>query len=130
MAKLEINLVVADPARSKDFYTALGCTFRPLSPDPDDIQAWMAVDGPLPVTVHSVEFARWWDTTGPTVAPGATVIDVTVAPDEAHRMLDAVPAHGGEIVQPLRNMPWRQAYAIVTDPDGYRWGVKTEELDA
>ncbi|RII19629.1 Glyoxalase-like domain protein [Streptomyces sp. YIM 130001] len=126
MTELEINLVVADPERSRAFYTALGCSLRPISRDPDDVQAWMAVDGPLPVTVHSVEFARWWDTTGPSVSPGSTVVDVTVDRTTAHRILDAVPAYGGEVVQPLRNMPWRQAYAILTDPDGYRWGVKTD----
>ncbi len=133
MIALVINLVVSDLERSRAFYAALGCEFRPIRSAgsaenltaSDDVLAWMGIEG-LPVTVHRQDFAQWWNTTGAMVSPGSAVIDMTVDRDAALALLDAVPEHGGEVLQPWRDMAWGQAYAIFADPDGYRWGIKTD----
>lgn len=127
VAVSEINLVVSDLGRSRAFYAALGCRIRPISTsEGEDAVAWMAMDGFAPVSIHSIDFANWWDRSGPTPNAGSTTIDVTFDdPDDADELLRAASDAGATTISPLRNMPWGQAYGIFADPDGYRWGVKT-----
>ncbi len=125
----EINLVVRDLERSREFYEELGCALRPVTDQAGDINtAWLTDHaGPMPVSLHSEEFAAWWDRSEPRPEPGSTTIDITLAmPAEADALLDSVQRMGGRVIAPPRNMPWGQCYAIFVDPDGYRWGVKTE----
>ena len=123
----EINLVVGDLAASHRFYTLLGWTMRAITlPGDDRPQAWLTVSGPAPVTLHSQSFASWWDTTGPQPSAGSTTIDLTFDDqDLADRFLLGASEAGGTVVVEPRDMPWGQRYAIVADPDGYRWGLKS-----
>lgn len=124
----EINLVVRDLERSRAFYEGIGCALRPVNDQAGDTNtAWLTDhEGPMPVSLHSEEFAAWWDQSAPRVEPGSTTIDITLAtPADADAMLDSVQRSGGRVIAPARNMPWGQSYAIFVDPDGYRWGVKT-----
>lgn len=126
MKLTEINLVVEDLERSRAFYAALGCALRPVSDAGDETQAWLSAGGPVPVALHSTEFAAWWDPSEPPVAPGSTTIDLTLgSAGEADAVLAAVQQAGGQVIAAARSMPWGQQYAIFADPDGYRWGIKS-----
>lgn len=128
----QINLVVGDLERSRAFYAALGCRLRPITiPDDEAPRAWVAASGFAPIAIHTAEFAAWWDSSAPAVNAGSTTIDVTFdAHSDAAQLIEAARANGGRVVQELTDMPWGQFYAIFTDPDGYRWGVKTTPSEA
>ncbi|GAB3747995.1 VOC family protein [Microlunatus parietis] len=122
----EINLVVEDLARSHAFYAALGCTLRQVSESSEETSAWLTAGGPIPVSLHSREFAAWWDASAPPVAPGSATIDLTVdSAEEAEAVLAKAEQAGGRVIAAARPMPWGQQYAIFADPDGYRWGIKS-----
>jgi catechol 2,3-dioxygenase-like lactoylglutathione lyase family enzyme len=131
MAVTEINLVVSDLDRSKDFYEALGWTFRAITlPGVKTAVAWLTVEGLAPVTIHTVEFAAWWDPSGPAATPGSTTIDVELdSPGALDRFVVRAAESGATVTAEPRDMPWGQRYAIVADPDGYRWGLKSEPAD-
>ncbi|PAT31015.1 hypothetical protein CLI92_13690 [Vandammella animalimorsus] len=128
----QINLVVDDLERSRVFYAALGCELRAITlPSDETPRAWVVTCGFAPLAIHTAEFAAWWDPSAPTVNAGATIIDVTFdAYADAARFIETVRTNGGRLVQELTDMPWGQSYAIFTDPDGYRWGVKTTPAQA
>lgn len=134
MSAVDVNLVVGDLKRSYQFYVALGCEFRAIRNEgsaeglalTDEVVAWMGVGGPIPLTIHQLDFARWWNTTQPSIAPGSTVIDLIIDRQTGLAISDSVVDSGGEILQPWRDMPWGQAYLIFADPDGYQWGIKTD----
>ena len=123
----EINLVVRDLALSHAFYTTVGWTMRSITfPGSDEPQAWLTVSGPAPVTLHSRSFASWWDTSRPQPLPGSMTLDLTFEdPTGATQFTRAVAGSGGAVLAESRPMPWGQNYGIVTDPDGYRWGIKS-----
>lgn len=127
MELTEINLVVSRVESSRRFYEWLGCTFRDLSGPGLPGPACMAVSGPVPVSLHSVGFAGWWDPSRPTVAPGSAVLDLTLddGPPALDALADGAPGAGGSVVSASRDMPWGQRYAIIADPDGHRWGLKS-----
>lgn len=123
----EINLVVRDLALSHSFYTAMGWAMRSITfPGSEEPQAWLTISGPAPVTLHSRSFAGWWDTSQPQPASGSITLDLTFEDStEAARFTAAVQGSGGAVCAESRPMPWGQNYGIVTDPDGYRWGIKS-----
>lgn len=123
----EINLVVADLQTSHGFYAGLGWTMRPIpAPDGNGNQAWLTVSGAARVSLHSQGFAGWWDPTGPTPTAGSTTLDLTFEDlNTSTSFLQKAVALGGTVVVDHRPMPWGQNYAIVGDPDGYRWGLKS-----
>lgn len=126
MRVTEINLVVEDLARSHAFYVAIGCALRPVSEAGEETQAWLSDGGPVPVALHSTEFAAWWDSSEPPVSPGSATIDLTLdSADEVDALLATVERAGGQVIAAARSMPWGQQYAIFADPDGYRWGLKS-----
>lgn len=95
-------------------------------PGSDEPQAWLTVSGPAPVTLHSRAFAGWWDPSAPEPDAGSLTLDVTFEdPTAAAEFVRAVASSGGAVVVGSRPMPWGQDDGIVTDPDGYRWGVKS-----
>ncbi|MFC7625326.1 VOC family protein [Microlunatus sp. GCM10028923] len=127
----EINLIVEDLARSHAFYSALGCELRPVSDSDEDTTAWLSDGGPVPVALHSTEFAAWWDSSEPPVAPGSTTIDLTLdSAGEIDALLATAEQSGGTVIAAARPMPWGQQYAIFADPDGYRWGIKSPPRQA
>ena len=126
MLLTQINLVVSALEASHRFYTGLGWAMRPITmPDDPEPRAWSTTAGPAPVTIHSQAFAEWWDPSGAHVGPGSATLDLTCEhSEELARMLGQVEELGGTVIAPPRSMPWGQEYAIIGDPDGYRWGLK------
>lgn len=123
----QINLVVSDLARSQAFLEALGCELQPITlPGDETPRAWVVTSGFAPIAIHTTAFAAWWDPSAPAVNAGATIIDISFDEyAEATRFIETARTHGGHVVQELTDMPWGEAYAIFTDPDGYRWGIRT-----
>lgn len=130
MSVTQINLIVADLERSREFYAALGCRLRAITlPGGDTPGAWVVTEGFAPVGLHAVEFAAWWDASAPPVQPGSSTVDLTMGEHvEAAEFIETARSQGGPILQELADMPWGQSYAIFADPDGYRWGVKAPTL--
>lgn len=124
----QVNLIVADLSVAGGFYeTVFGARFRTID-TPDGVVA-LAAQQPVPLTVHTAGFASWWDPASPGVSPGATVLDLDVTAAEQSRVIDLVGPAGGAVSAPPQDMPWGQRYAVILDPDGYRWGLKAP-LDA
>lgn len=126
LAIAQVNLVVADIDRSRRFYEALGYSFRSIRGSPDSATvAWLSVDGPVRIGLHDASFAAWWDPSSPGVIPGATVVDLDVETGEhLNAALAQVVASGGTVEKEPSDMPWGERFAVVLDPDGYRWGLK------
>lgn len=137
MGELQVNLVVSDLDASKAFYESLGLAFREVTTpaDPEPV-AWIATDGLFPVALHSPGFARWWEHPAPDPAsagadavsagaarPGAAVIDVSI--EDRAAAVALLQAAADSVVKPLSPMPWGESYAMLADPDGYLWGIKT-----
>lgn len=123
----QINLVVRDLGLSHAFYRHLGWSMRPITlPGSDEPRAWSTTSGPAPVALHSRSFVGWWDPSGPQLEPGSITMDLTFDdPGQGDRfILDAARSGGARLVE-SRPMPWGENYAIITDPDGYRWGIKS-----
>jgi uncharacterized glyoxalase superfamily protein PhnB len=128
MELTQVNLVVSDLEASRRFYVAvLGCQFRAISGGEDEsTRAWLPVEGSLPLAIHSSDFASWWDPGSPGTAAGSTVLDLDVdTADEQDRVLARAVEHGGAVARPAEDMPWGERFAVMTDPDRYRWGIKT-----
>lgn len=126
MQLTEINLVVRDLLASHTFYTGLGWTLRSIDKPDGSPQAWLTTSGPAPLSLHSPEFAAWWDPTAPTPQPGSATLDLTFERiDAATEFIRKADDLGAAIVAEMRPMPWGQNYAIFSDLDGYRWGLKS-----
>ena len=121
----QINLIVADLERSRDFYERLGMTFRARSRHASGpAEAWVSTSPGVTLVLHSTEFASWWDASSPQPSAGGPQLDVEL---ESRESLDAAVAAlntGGTIVKKPTDMPWGQRFAIVLDPDGHRVGLK------
>lgn len=62
----QINLIVADLERSRDFYERLGMTFRARSRHASGpAEAWVSTSPGVTLVLHSTEFASWWDASSP-----------------------------------------------------------------
>jgi catechol 2,3-dioxygenase-like lactoylglutathione lyase family enzyme len=123
---VQVNLVVADLERSRDFYQRLGLVFRPRSRlGVEKVEAWVADNAGTTVVLHSPDFARWWDSGTPGPVPGGPQIDYEL---ESAELLAATVADlqsvGGRVAKEPTDMSWGQRFAIVVDPDGYRIGLK------
>lgn len=127
MQLTEINLIVGDLRASHTFYIGLGWTMRSITMrDSSDVEAWLTTSGPAPVSLHRPEFAAWWDPTAPTPVPGSTTLDLTFEQVEvANSFLAKAVGLGGAVIVEPRPMPWGQNYAVFSDLDGYRWGLKS-----
>ncbi|MFT4201139.1 VOC family protein [Gordonia sp. (in: high G+C Gram-positive bacteria)] len=126
VAVVQVNLIVSDLERSREFYQRLGVEFLPRHRDGDGpAEAWVSVDTGITFVLHSTRFAAWWDENAPQPVPGGPQMDLEVAsPREVDRIVDEVRAAGATVVKPPADMPFRMRFAIVLDPDGYRIGLK------
>ena len=126
VAVAQVNFVVADLERSRDFYQRLGFTFRSRSRQGvQTVEAWVSTDAGLTVVLHSSEFAAWWDPTTPGPAAGGPQIDLELdAANQLDAVVDEIGTSGATIAKQPTDMPWGQRFAIVIDPDGYRIGLK------
>jgi catechol 2,3-dioxygenase-like lactoylglutathione lyase family enzyme len=130
-AVVQINLVVADLARSRAFYERLGIAFRARNRSGEgSAEAWVSTNAGITVVLHSTEFASWWDETAPQPSAGGPQVDLEL---ESVESLDATVAAldiaGARTIKQPTDMPWGQRFAIVLDPDGHRVGLKAPRDD-
>jgi catechol 2,3-dioxygenase-like lactoylglutathione lyase family enzyme len=122
---VQINLIVADLERSREFFERLGMAFRPRNRDGvGPAEAWVSTSPGVTLVLHSTGFASWWDASAPQPSAGGAQLDLEL---ESRESLDAAVAAldtGGTIVKMPTDMPWGQRFAIVLDPDGHRIGLK------
>ncbi|ACQ79369.1 Glyoxalase/bleomycin resistance protein/dioxygenase [Beutenbergia cavernae DSM 12333] len=122
----QVNLIVADLERSRDFYEALGVEFRSRNRQGEGpAEAWVSTNTGVTVVLHSTSFASWWDETAPQPSAGGPQVDLEL--ESVERLEDAVArlrARGVTTLKPPTDMPWGQRFAIVSDPDGHRVGLK------
>ncbi|MEB3366039.1 VOC family protein [Saccharopolyspora mangrovi] len=123
-AVVQVNLVVADLERSREFYERLGITFRPRNRrGAGSAEAWVSSNTGIAVGLHSTEFASWWDESAPQPSAGGPQLDLEL--DSADTLDATVEELGTSVVKRPADMPWGQRFAIVLDPDGHRIGLKT-----
>lgn len=122
-AVVQINLVVADLERSREFYERLGLTFGPRNRrGAGPAEAWVSANTGIAVVLHSTGFASWWDESAPQPSAGGPQVDLEL--DSADALDAVVEALGATVVKRPTDMPWGQRFAIVLDPDGHRIGLK------
>lgn len=126
VAVVQVNFVVADLARSRDFYRRLGLTFRSRSrQEVETVQAWVSTGTGVTIVLHSPEFVAWWDPSAPGPAAGGPEIDLEFdSPDLLDAVVGELRSSGATIAKQPVDMSWGQRFAIVLDPDGYRIGLK------
>ena len=113
-----ITLAVADPARSKDFYEALGWKAGFVSRDIAFFQLNGIVLGLYRRTAFEAE-------TGRTLSGGdgvALAINFA-ARDAVDAVLDEAVRAGGEIMRPAADTEWGGYSGYFADPDGHAWEV-------
>lgn len=123
---VQINLLVADLERSREFFERVGIAFRPRNRAGEGpAEAWVSTNAGITVVLHSTGFASWWDETAPQPSAGEPQVDLEL---ESVEILDATVAAlhtaGATIIKQPTDMPWGQRFAIVLDPDGHRVGLK------
>ena len=106
-----VTLGVADLARARGFYEALG--WRDAR-QPDDEVVFFQAGGMV--------FALW-TALGGHGAPGIELAHNVRAPEEVAAVLDAAERAGGAIVRPSERQPWGGTSGAFADPDGYVWEV-------
>lgn len=126
VAIVQVNFVVADLERSREFYRKLGFTFRSQSRrDVETVEAWVSSDAGVTIVLHSPGFASWWDPSTPGPEAGGPQIDLEVdSPDLLDAVVGELGNSGATIARQPVDMSWGQRFAIVIDPDGYRIGLK------
>lgn len=118
----QVNLIVSDVERAKQFWALLGWESTPRHPK----AAVLSFPNGMNLVLHEPEFARLWDPAfaGPIV--GSTVVDLNVssrkAVDDAHARV--VAAGYASSVEPWDTF-FGARYAIVCDGDGHRVGLKS-----
>ncbi len=116
-----ISLQVADVARSRAFYGALG--WAPVGPEMDDV-AFIQLNGVvLSLYARQAEDAGLdvaaSDAPSPRIALGHNVrtregVDQTLA---------AIQAAGGRVTRPAHDTDWGGRSSYVADPDGHLWEI-------
>ncbi|MBI1233367.1 MAG: VOC family protein [Alphaproteobacteria bacterium] len=113
-----ITLAVADPARSKDFYEALGWKAGFVSRDIAFFQLNGIVLGLYRRTAFEAE-------TGRTLSgsDGVALAINFAARDAVDAVLDEAVRAGGEIMRPAADTEWGGYSGYFADPDGHAWEV-------
>lgn len=116
-----INLPVADLARSRAFYTALGFVNEPKFTD--DTAAGMRWSDTIFVML--LTHAKWHGfTTRPIPDPGSSEVSLATmvdSRDEVDRLVETAAAHGGTIdVNPAEDHGFMYQRTLL-DPDGHIW---------
>lgn len=118
----QVNLIVSDVDRAKEFWALLGWESTPRHPK----AAVLSFPNGMNLVLHEPEFAQLWDPAfaGPIV--GSTVVDLNMssreAVDDAHALV--VAAGYVSSVEPWDTF-FGARYAIVCDGDGHRVGLKS-----
>jgi catechol 2,3-dioxygenase-like lactoylglutathione lyase family enzyme len=106
-----ITLGVADLARARAFYEALGWTG---ANQPDDEVCFFQAGGMV--------FALWTKLAGHG-APGIELAYNVRSPEEVSKVLAEAERAGGSIVRPAGTAEWGGTTGAFSDPDGYTWEV-------
>ena len=120
----QVNLIVTDLVRAKEFWALLGWQSTPRHPK----AAVISFPNGMNLVLHEPDFARLWDPAyaGPTA--GSTVVDLNLASREAVDVTHAAIVAAG---YPSSVEPWDTffgaRYAIVCDSDGHRIGLKSPQ---
>jgi predicted lactoylglutathione lyase len=113
-----ITLAVAEPARSKDFYEALGWKAGFVSRD----IAFFQLNG---IVLGLYRRKAFEAETGRTLSGGdgvALAINFA-ARDAVDAVLDEAVRAGGEIMRPAADTEWGGYSGYFADPDGHAWEV-------
>jgi catechol 2,3-dioxygenase-like lactoylglutathione lyase family enzyme len=126
VAVVQVNVVVADLERSRDFYQRIGLTFRRRSRQGvQAVEAWVSTGSGVTLVLHSTAFASWWDPSTPGPKAGGPQIDLELdSADQVDGVVAELRASGATIAKQPVDMSWGQRFAIVVDPDGHRIGLK------
>jgi len=114
-----ITLAVADVARSRAFYEALGLPARPPS---NEAVAFLDAGGVVLGLYGRDALAA--DTGLTDARPGGITLAFNVASPEAvpERLAEAVAA-GATVLKAPTEMPWGGVVAYFADPDGHPWEI-------
>lgn len=120
----QVNLIVTDLARAKEFWALLGWPTTPRHPN----AALISFPNSMNLVLHEPVFARLWDPAYSGPVAGSTVVDVNLpsreAVDETHSRV--VAAGYRSSVEPWDTF-FGARYAIVCDADGHRIGLKSPQ---
>lgn len=120
----QVNLIVSDLERAKEFWELLGWHSTPRHPQ----AALLTFPNGMDVVLHEPGFARRWDPAYAGSSPGSTVLDLNLpsreAVDDAHARV--VAAGFTSSVEPWDTF-FGARYAIVRDADGHRIGLKSPQ---
>ena len=120
----QVNLIVTDLERAKEFWALLGWQSTPRHPH----AAVLSFPNGTNLVLHEPEFARLWDPAFAGQAAGSTVIDLNLSSLEAVDDTYAGVVAAGHLgsVEPWDTF-FGARYAIVCDPDGHRIGLKSPQ---
>lgn len=120
----QVNLIVTDLARAKEFWALLGWHSTPRHAN----AALLSFPNGMNLVLHEPEFAQRWDPAFAGAGAGSTVIDINMpsreAVDDAHAQV--VAAGFLSSVEPWDTF-FGARYAIVRDHDGHRIGLKSPQ---
>lgn len=120
----QVNLIVTDLERAKEFWDLIGWASTPRHPK----AAVLSFPNGMNLVLHEPQFAQLWDPAYAGPAAGSTVVDVNVASREAVDDTHArvVAAGFSSSVEPWDTF-FGARYAIVCDQDGHRIGLKSPQ---
>jgi hypothetical protein len=106
-----VTLGVADLARARAFYEALG--WRGAQQPDDEVCFFQA---------GSLVFGLW-TALGGRGAPGIELAHNVRAPEQVAELLQEAERAGGSVVRPAGRADWGGTSGAFSDPDGYVWEV-------
>ena len=106
-----VTLGVADLARARAFYEALGWTG---AQQPDEEVCFFQAGGMV---------FGLWTALGGHGAPGIELAHNVRSPDEVEAVLAEAERAGGTVVRPAQIADWGGTTGAFADPDGYVWEV-------
>ena len=120
----QVNLIVTDLERAKEFWGLLGWQSTPRHRK----AAVLSFPNGMNLVLHEPDFARLWDPAYAGAVAGSTVLDLNLPSREAVDDLhERVVAHGfASSVEPWDTF-FGARYAIVCDADGHRIGLKSPQ---
>jgi predicted lactoylglutathione lyase len=120
----QVNLVVTDLQRAKEFWSVLGWETTPRHAG----AAVLTFPNGMNLVLHEPAFARLWDPAYAGPASGSTVLDLNLSSREAVDVTHerVVAAGYTSSVEPWDTF-FGARYAIVCDLDGHRIGLKSPQ---